>query len=378
LGSDHYDEMRAYLPDADLAAQPPDAALLQQHYAIAAPFMERLFGPIPFVWATAPRGLPGPRGYHGPLSNATRPKGTTVDVVTPSGTHRYPQLSADRILHLVPHGAIEFHSWSPTPQDPTHAAFARLIVSTTGATRIPLPAALLALRSVVNADGLDAVLVFDGERGAALWVPFADAPAYDDVRASLHQLCLTAAQQHPDLLTTVPNTTPSPQAHLHISSNAVGRFSILPYSTRARPGLPLAVPVVWNDVTGYANGAVCAGALGDWLAVHGETFSAQLATIPPQRFGARGTPLSTTAVPPAIPMAATSRGPIIATAIAVLQDGSPYGRPDPRARPPTAPPRHEDQRQVRLHLPHRIHRADKRQRPQTRARAESRPLVSHE
>ena len=88
--------------------------VLLRHYAVAGPLMERLFGAIPFVWTTLPRGFDGPKIYHGPLSEKTRPKGPVVDVPTVAGVRRYPALSAERIEGLVRHGAVEFYSWSPT------------------------------------------------------------------------------------------------------------------------------------------------------------------------------------------------------------------------------------------------------------------------
>ena len=35
--------------------------VLLRHYAVAGPLMERLFGAIPFVWTTLPRGFDGPK-----------------------------------------------------------------------------------------------------------------------------------------------------------------------------------------------------------------------------------------------------------------------------------------------------------------------------
>src|SRR5579862_8257225 len=156
-----------------------DTDLLLQHYGVAGPVVERLLGPIPFEWVTLPKGLAGPRIYHGPLSDHTRPKAAVVDVPTAGGVRRYPQLSTSRIEGLVRYGAVEVLSWSPTPSDPCRPAFARLLVETiAGTAPKTLADAMLALRGVFREGGLESVPVFDGGSGAALWIPLTDAPSY--------------------------------------------------------------------------------------------------------------------------------------------------------------------------------------------------------
>ena len=101
-----------------LAIGQAETKLLLQHYATAGPIIERLFGAIPFAWTTLPKGAGSPAFFHGPLADRTKPKAPVVEVRTAGGTHRYAQLSADRISGLVRHGAVEILSWSPRRGDP--------------------------------------------------------------------------------------------------------------------------------------------------------------------------------------------------------------------------------------------------------------------
>ncbi len=101
---------------------------IEAHYAIAAPILDRLFGGTPLVWVTWPFGPSKPPFYHGELSPKVPLRVPHVDVTTSSGLHRYATLTADQIDHLAAHGAVEFHSWSPTVADPSRAAFARLLI----------------------------------------------------------------------------------------------------------------------------------------------------------------------------------------------------------------------------------------------------------
>lgn len=300
------------------------ASPLETHYATAAPILERLFGGTPLVWVTWPFGPSKAPFYHGQLSPKVPLRVPHVDVTTSSGTHRYTTLTADQVEHLAAHGAVEFHGWSPTPADPSRAAFARLLIEQHDAS-LPfdqVKEAALALRALLFSEGLECVPVLDGEAGIALWIPFADGPAYPDVRLWLHRLCAKAVSAHPDLVTLEPNTRGGKCAHLHITSNAPGRHSALPYSARGTPGNPLVMPIAWPMLGGFVNGSVCAGELDGWLSRHGEAFGAELAVLRPQMFGDRGAPTGPAVQGIVDLMKPASHGPIVVAAIAVLSDGA--------------------------------------------------------
>jgi len=183
-----------------------DTELLLKHYAVAGPLMERAFGAIPFVWSTLPAGADGPTIFHGPLSPHTKPKAPVVDVPAASGIHRYPALSADRIEGLVRHGAVEFYSWSPAVADPTRVRFARILLETASAEQwLQLNDGLDAVENVLYDADVEFLRVYDGGSGVAVWIPFCDAPGYDDVRTWLHAQCAQAVLRKPDAVTLQPN-----------------------------------------------------------------------------------------------------------------------------------------------------------------------------
>lgn len=194
-----------------------DVDLLLQHYAAAGPLIERALGAIPFVWSTLPGGVDGPTIFHGPLSPHTKPKAPVINVPTASGLHRYPALSTQRIEGLVPHGAVEFYSWTPTSADPTRARFARILLEAPAGDAHVLNAALDLMEAILQEDDLQSLRVYDGGKGAALWIPFADSPSYEDLRLWLHARCAQAALRDPELATLAPNSKgrparPSPRA----------------------------------------------------------------------------------------------------------------------------------------------------------------------
>ncbi len=299
--------------------------VLLQHYAAAGPLMERDLGPIPFVWSTLPGGIDGPTIYHGPLSPKTRPKAAVVDVATASGHHRYPVLSTGRIEGLVRYGAVEIYSWSPSRDDPTRARFARLLLEAPNADAKSLNAALDAVEAILREGGLESLRVYDGGKGAAVWIPFADEPSYEEVRLWLHEECAKAVERNPELLTLAPNVKGGAPIHLHVLSNAVGRFSAVPFSVRAQAGLPVAMPVDPSALDGqhgyspFANGMVRVENFGDWMKKYADPFTTRPNSFYEQKFGGR-----VRVVQHAVMAAVKSHGPIVSAAIVVLQDGRPH------------------------------------------------------
>ena len=135
-------------------------------------------------------------------------------------------------------------SWTPAPGDPESVGYARILLKRCGkAGEAELKYALLAMRTALTEIGLEAIPVPDGHEGAALFVPFGDAPLYEDVRAWLHRLCAKAAEKHPALLTCAKPDEAGDRVHLAISSNAVGRHSELPYALAGNVGLHMVTPV---------------------------------------------------------------------------------------------------------------------------------------
>ena len=304
---------------------------LLEHYAVAGPLMGRALGSIPFVWSTLPRGFDGPTIFHGPLSPHTRPKAPVVDVPTASGIHRYPALSASRIEGLVRYGAVELYSWAPVAAQPTRARFARLLLETAPkADPRALEAALAVVEDALSVACVRWLRIFDGGTGVALWIPFCDAPPYESVRTWLRLRCEDAVRNGPDVVTLEPNSHGGPPVHLHVQSNAVGRFSILPYSVRATRGYPVAIPIDPKAVRDtFVNRSVRVENFADWVQSNGEPFAAQPAVFYEQRFADVAGPVEAerstwgyfAGDSGAVLTPPRTHGPIVRAAITVLEDG---------------------------------------------------------
>src|SRR5947209_13004365 len=241
---------RVSLP-AFRATEPQHRAILA-YYERVAPLIVANFPNIPLTTSYYPDGLGTKPTYSGgtwakPLP-ATIPRTT---VTTPSGLHTYPTCAESTILWFAHRGGVGLHSWTPSPHDAERVGVARILVRPVGGAGQPLlKEALLALRAVLNERGLDAIPMFEAEE-AALFIPLAGAPAYDAVRTWLHGAVDSAIARHPTML--VHESRPHelhnvPRIECTVSSNAVGRFSRLPYALVGDPDLPMATPFAWNEL----------------------------------------------------------------------------------------------------------------------------------
>lgn len=230
-------------------------------------------------------------------------------------------LSVNKLLWLI-HGkyAIEFYTWAPLEADSDRLRFARILLEPPkGVTFERVKLAALALRGLLFAQHkLEAVPILDGGDGIALWIPLADAPHALDIRDWLHAVANHAAMLHPDLISTQQNTHADGRVHVHVSSNARGHYSAVPYSLRAQ-GLTVCTPIHWEELGAFASAhAVHASDIPARLHGHGDVFARELAPIASQTLGntagKTATQMRTTPEP---------RGHIITATIEILGDGKP-------------------------------------------------------
>ncbi len=253
------------------------------HYEHAAALIALDFPLAPVVALGYPRGFGEEPSYtaswHKPLPR-TIPH---VDVESAGGLKRYAAIDRNALLWLVHRGAVGFESWTPSPRDPQKVGYARVLLSPrNGATQEQLTHAMLAVRTELSEHRAESIAVLDGRHGAALFVPFADLPAYEAVRDWLHAVARAAAERKPALL-TVETHPAAALIHIAVSSNAVGRYSSLPYTLAGTPELGMVTPIDWSELGSVHNGTITAATSAARLAL-GDRFAQSAASIGSQAF----------------------------------------------------------------------------------------------
>jgi DNA primase len=271
---------------------------LREHYARVAPLLHAAFGGMPIVSASFPQGL-GTKAY---WHTKTLPLEPSVFA-----------WCLDKL------NAVEFHSWFPAPGAHDRCGLGRIFLEVAGtATDANLRKAARLTRAALRTHGLDAILMLDGTGGIALLVPFDDRPTYDDIRTWLHGFANALAAAHGSLFTTEPNTHGGSLVHIHVSHNAARMFSALPYSARGLDGLPIALPIPWEQLDTMPTASITVAEFPAHFAKYGATLFNERHRIGEQNFAR-----VTLRWPPqaALEGRETSSGPTLHAAMHVLSDG---------------------------------------------------------
>ncbi|GGV35769.1 ATP-dependent DNA ligase [Streptomyces longisporoflavus] len=97
--------------------------------------------------------------------------------------------------------------------------------------------------------GLPSALMTTGSRGLHVIVPLNGRHDFDDVRAFAKDVAETLALAHPEQFTTAARKKDrGDRLYLDVQRNAYAQTAVAPFSVRAKPGAPVAVPVAWDDL----------------------------------------------------------------------------------------------------------------------------------
>lgn len=316
---------------AQTGLTPDERARIAAHYRLAAPLIIKSFAGTPFVYGAYPKGFDNAIEWHGAVPQSLPPNVATLDVPTKQGLHRYRCMNAEDLHTLIADEyAVEFHGWGCTTGDPLHARFARILLEL-DANNSPVPSGhgalvegALTLCDLLESAGAQSIPMLLGTNGIALWIPLAGEPNYGDVRTWLHAVSNEAAARNPRLFTTEPNSHANARVHLHVSSNAPGRYSALPYSLRGDDELRMCLPIRWDEIEMIRDGEIAAAAFPSRLNSVGDVFFDRVSAI------AEGFRIfSAVSIPSAIVLSPEhakpieSHGRILQAAMAVLADGKP-------------------------------------------------------
>jgi DNA primase len=274
------------------ALAPSVRAAILAHYERAVDLIAANFPLAPVIPIYYPRGLDQDPQYggsvHEPLPKIIR----WVEITGQPQPRRYVAADANALRWLVHRGAVGFGTWTPSARDPERVGFARILLSPRrGASARQVASAMVAVRDVLRARRFDAIPVLEAN-GGALFIPLGDAPAYADVRAWLHDVAEAAVAGNATLLTADAQDHRRKRVHVNVGSNAVGRFSSVPYAIVGSPDLAMVTPLDWAELGVIGHRHFTAENSADRLA-QGDVFHRLAAELAAQRFAdAKSWPMS--------------------------------------------------------------------------------------
>jgi bifunctional non-homologous end joining protein LigD len=158
--------------------------------------------------------------------------------------------SAEQIVALAKVQCVEFHGWGSragaveTPD--------RLVIDLDPDPALSFAAvrdAAFQLRRAFDALGLESFALLTGGKGVHVVVPLEPRAMWDEVRDFAKRLCSALAETEPDRFTiALPKKERRGRIFLDFLRNQRTATAIMPYSARARAGMPVAAPVEWHEL----------------------------------------------------------------------------------------------------------------------------------
>ena len=162
----------------------------------------------------------------------------------------------DGLLALVQSGVLEIHPWgSPlrTIEKPD-----RITMDLDPADDMPwttLIEAALEVRERLRHAGLESFVKTTGGKGLHVVAPLKPKAGWNEVKAFAQVLAESMAGDSPDrYVATMAKRARKDRIFIDYLRNGRGATAVAPYSTRAREGAPVSVPVGWDELPGLHSG----------------------------------------------------------------------------------------------------------------------------
>jgi bifunctional non-homologous end joining protein LigD len=155
------------------------------------------------------------------------------------------------LVYLVQIGVLEMHAWGARRDRLDRPD--RLVLDLDPAPELPWARVVEAARETrkrLDALGLRSFVKTTGGKGLHVVAPLTRRHSWEEVREFAHALSEALERDAPQRYTTrAAKAERAGKIYLDYLRNARGASAVAAYSTRARPGAPVAMPLDWEDLT---------------------------------------------------------------------------------------------------------------------------------
>jgi bifunctional non-homologous end joining protein LigD len=225
---------------------------LAEYYAANADLILPFLGQRPLSLVRCPSGRGGKCFFQKHRVASTPDDIKTVMIEEKDGERAaYLLIDSERgLIAAAQIGALELHVWGARADCIAYPE--RLVFDLDPDESLDFAAVRAAaaeMRDVLAAAGLTSFALLTGGKGVHVIVPLVRRRGWDDVKAFARGLARKLAAAAPDrYLAAASKARRKGRIFVDWMRNERGATAIAPYSTRARPGAPLAMPVTWQDL----------------------------------------------------------------------------------------------------------------------------------
>jgi len=175
-----------------------------------------------------------------PRASVGKKKGTVTHVLAND---------AATLAYLANQAVVTHHVWLSTARSPTKPDQIVFDLDPTSDDFGAVRRVARTLRELLDDLGLVPFVKTTGSRGLHVVVPIRPALEFDAVYVFAAAVGRRMVAEHPDLLTTeFRKANRGDRIFFDINRNAYAQTAVAPYSLRARPGAPVALPIGWDEV----------------------------------------------------------------------------------------------------------------------------------
>ncbi len=157
----------------------------------------------------------------------------------------------DGLLGLVQSATLEIHPWGSTLADWERPD--RIIMDLDPGEGVDWPAIIEAAeetRKRLEAAGLNAFVKTSGGKGLHVVAPLKPSAQWPAVKAFCKGIADAMAKDSPDkYVSTITKSKRGGKILIDYLRNQRGMTAVAPYSTRARPGAAVSMPLAWNELS---------------------------------------------------------------------------------------------------------------------------------
>ncbi|MFF1450094.1 non-homologous end-joining DNA ligase [Streptomyces sp. NPDC058274] len=220
------------------------------YYRAVAPFMIPHLRGRPLMLERHPDGLDGPTFMQKNTPDHYPEWIRRVEVPKEGGTVLHPVCEdAATLVYLADQACLTLHRWlsrADRIDRPDRLVFD--LDPSTDDFGVVRDAAVF-LGELLDELKLPSALMTTGSRGLHVVVPLNGHHDFDEVRAFAKDVADAVADAHPDRFTTAARKKDrGDRLYLDIQRNAYAQTAVAPFSVRALPGAPVAVPISWGQL----------------------------------------------------------------------------------------------------------------------------------
>jgi bifunctional non-homologous end joining protein LigD len=224
-----------------------------------APLMLRHIKGRPLSFVRCPAGSGSSCFFQKHLPPGVESTLRTVSIRHKNGEQaRYAVVStAAELISLVQYGVLEFHVWGCRADQVERPD--RIVFDLDPGDNVPwthvVEGAFL-LRELLRKQRLESWVKTTGGKGLHVVIPIARMASWDDVHDFARDVAEGLAADYPgDFLSKASKAARSGKIFVDWLRNLRGATWIAPWSTRAREGAPVSVPVAWQRLRSIESGA---------------------------------------------------------------------------------------------------------------------------